>query len=224
MPHSRNLVAPWILYEAGALSKAISDKTRLCTYLLCGLPFQDVKPPLGMFQATKPEKVDTQKLVHTINKAVSEEPLPVSSLDRTFERMWPDLEEKLKTMPEPEQVVDSTRSVSDMVTEILEILRADANERIQQKNALDSFMKAGPQTFDFSGNRVGHWNANLATELALAKPRNRYYVKLAYDDKVKEVTGTQAIEAQPGNVIVFDDDNVGARFTNVERWWTEKPN
>jgi hypothetical protein len=34
-----NLNEPWILYEAGALSKAIDDKTRLCTYLLGGLQF-----------------------------------------------------------------------------------------------------------------------------------------------------------------------------------------
>jgi len=47
-----NLETPWILYEAGALSKTIDDKTRLCTYLLGGLQFQHVKPPLGMFQAT----------------------------------------------------------------------------------------------------------------------------------------------------------------------------
>ena len=40
-----NMDAPWILYEAGALSKTIDDKMRLCTYLLGGLQFQDVKAP-----------------------------------------------------------------------------------------------------------------------------------------------------------------------------------
>jgi len=37
------------------------------TEFLGGLQFQDIKPPLGMFQATKAEKDDTRKLVHTIN-------------------------------------------------------------------------------------------------------------------------------------------------------------
>jgi hypothetical protein len=36
-----NLAAPWILYEAGALSKTIDEKTRLCTYLLPGLQPQE---------------------------------------------------------------------------------------------------------------------------------------------------------------------------------------
>jgi hypothetical protein len=49
---SENKSAPWVLNEAGALSKTIDDKTRLCIYLLGGLQFQDVEPPLGMFQAT----------------------------------------------------------------------------------------------------------------------------------------------------------------------------
>ena len=42
-----NLTATWILYEAGALSKTIDEKTRLCTYLLGGLQPQEVPPPLG---------------------------------------------------------------------------------------------------------------------------------------------------------------------------------
>src|SRR5437868_6054281 len=54
-----NLSAPWVLYEAGALSKALDDKMHLCTYLLGGLQFQDVNPPLGMFQATRAEKEET---------------------------------------------------------------------------------------------------------------------------------------------------------------------
>src|SRR5258705_8007705 len=47
-----NQDAPWILYEAGALSKQIDDKPRLCTFLLGGLTPPNVRLPLGMFQAT----------------------------------------------------------------------------------------------------------------------------------------------------------------------------
>jgi hypothetical protein len=45
-----NLDSKWILYEAGALSKTIDNRTRLCTYLLGGLEFRNVTPPLGRFQ------------------------------------------------------------------------------------------------------------------------------------------------------------------------------
>ena len=70
-----NLEAPWLVFEAGAIAKSIDDKTRLCTYLFGGLHFQDVKPPLGMFQATRVDKEDTRKLVHAINKAVQDVPI-----------------------------------------------------------------------------------------------------------------------------------------------------
>src|SRR6266852_8988974 len=60
-----NLTAQWILFEAGALSKTVDANTRVCTYLLCGLQPRDVKPPLGMFQATEASKEDMRKLVDT---------------------------------------------------------------------------------------------------------------------------------------------------------------
>jgi len=124
-----NLNEPWILYEAGALSKTIDDKTRLCTYLLGGLEFQDVKPPLGIFQATKANKQDTHKLVRTINRAASDTPIPDTNLDILFDHMWPDLEKQLKALPESNGVAAPKRSVEDVVTEILELARSEVNSR-----------------------------------------------------------------------------------------------
>jgi len=100
-----NLKAPWILYEAGALSKTIDDETRLCTYLSAGLRYQDIEPPLGMFQATRAEKDDTRRMVSAINTAISEEPVPESHLDEIFEAMWPRFQTKLKSMPDAEETV-----------------------------------------------------------------------------------------------------------------------
>jgi|ERR1700733_50536 len=124
-PENQN--APWILYEAGALSKTIDDKTRLCTYLLGGLQFQDVKPPLGMFQATNSDKQDTHALLRTINRAVSENPVPLDHLDHLFDRMWPELEEKLSNMPKSGEAAQSKRSTEDMMAELLSIARAEAD-------------------------------------------------------------------------------------------------
>jgi hypothetical protein len=134
-----NLGAPWILYEAGALSKALDDETRLCTYLLDGLEFQDIKPPLGMFQATKAEKADTRKLIYSINAAIGGNPVPEANLNEIFDAMWPKLDEKLSTMPDAEEHVDAMRSTEDMIAEILEINRAEANRR-RKTDSLDAFI------------------------------------------------------------------------------------
>src|SRR5258708_4467548 len=100
-----NLTAEWILYEAGALSKTLDTKTRVCTYLLGGLQPQNVKPPLGMFQSTRADKNDTRKLIHTINKALDAPLVPDTNLDTLFDALWPRLEHELSALPKPEKVV-----------------------------------------------------------------------------------------------------------------------
>jgi hypothetical protein len=120
---------PWVLFEAGALSKTFDDRTRVCTYLLGGLEPQDVTQPLGLFQATRAEKEDTRKLLHTINAAVSDEPLPEENLNELFDAMWPKLEEALSKLPPAGEAAPAKRKMEDMMAEVLEITRAEANRR-----------------------------------------------------------------------------------------------
>ncbi len=136
---AENLQEPWILFEAGALSKTIDERTRLCTYLIGGLRSQDVKPPLGMFQATQAEKDDTRKLVATINRAVTHDQLAEPDLDEVFEAMWPKLDSVLQKLPPPESHVPSKRTVEEMVAEILEITRDNANRR-RQVDWMDEYL------------------------------------------------------------------------------------
>jgi hypothetical protein len=123
-----NLHKPWIFFEAGALSKTIDDRTRLCTYLIDGLEPHDIRPPLGMFQATRAVKEDTLKLVQTINRAVDDDPIPEESLDKLFQAMWPALEARLKTLPSAEESVTAKRTPEDMIAEILEIVRENSRK------------------------------------------------------------------------------------------------
>lgn len=119
-----NLQAPWLLFEAGALMKALDDRTRLCTYLLAGLESQTVKMPLGMFQATRADREDTRKLVHSINQAVTDEPVKKEYLDNIFDAMWPTLEKTFSGLPPSAALSAPKRSTDDMVAEILEIVRS----------------------------------------------------------------------------------------------------
>ena len=57
----QNLDQPWLLFEAGVLSKQI-EQTKVCPYLF-RLEKSDVKP-LGHFQAALAIENDTLKLVH----------------------------------------------------------------------------------------------------------------------------------------------------------------
>ncbi len=93
-----NLDAPWLHFEAGALSKTV-EKTYVCPYLF-EVEYNGVKGPLEQFQKTKTEKNDTQNLINTINKALESNALDESRLNKTFDKWWPELESKLKNIPD----------------------------------------------------------------------------------------------------------------------------
>jgi hypothetical protein len=120
-----NLSAEWILFEAGALSKTFDeDRTRVCTYLLGGLHSQHVKNPLGMFQSTRAEREETRKMVHSVNRHLGVDPVPEASLDRLFDKMWPDLDTRLEALPEPPGEPPPSRPLEEMVADVLEFVRA----------------------------------------------------------------------------------------------------
>lgn len=133
-----NLTEPWILYEAGALSKTLDAKTRVCTYLLAGLRKRDVKPPLGLFQATEAERDETRKLVHAVNKALEASPVPESNLNDLFDAMWPQLDKQLTALPAATGAAAPKRSMEDMMAEVLELSRGGANDSAKSKDAINT--------------------------------------------------------------------------------------
>jgi len=118
-----NLNAPWVLFEAGALSK--HDQSRVCTYLF-GLEYQDVKPPLSQFQHSRSDKDGTRKLVRDMNKHLGDAAMPEERLTVAFDMWWPKLEESLASIPAP-KLKPPTQSgpdkLADMVAEILNAVR-----------------------------------------------------------------------------------------------------
>jgi hypothetical protein len=124
-----NMNNPWILFEAGALSKTIDDKTRLCTFLIGDLQPHEIRQPLGTFQATRANKSDTLKLIQTINRALSDEPIPKDHIEELFDLMWPRLEETLSSLPDAPNGIVAERTTPDLLAEILEIVRAEASRK-----------------------------------------------------------------------------------------------
>ena len=116
-----NQHAPWLLFEAGAISKSV-DQSFVWTYLLDLSP-TDVKEPLSQFQHTEATEDDTRQLVKTINGALGERALSEHVLKDAFDTYWPRLEEKLKGIPEPKGTIEPPREDRDMLEEILNTVR-----------------------------------------------------------------------------------------------------
>ena len=121
-----NTEKPWILFEAGALSKSI-EKSRVCT-LLFNLEPTDVKGPLTSFQATKFIEGDFKRLVSTINSVAGDSKLDHAVLDNVFAMWWPRLEEQVNEIIKShvESKEDGKRSDRDILEEILELNRMNS--------------------------------------------------------------------------------------------------
>jgi hypothetical protein len=61
-----NLQSPWLLFEAGALSKALEEGA-VCPYLF-DLEISEGTGPLSQFQAKKAERASTLEMILDINK------------------------------------------------------------------------------------------------------------------------------------------------------------
>jgi hypothetical protein len=119
---SENQAAPWLLFEAGALSKAL-DASRVCPLVLDMEP-TELKGPLSQFQATRTTKTDIRALLSTLSRQL-DNPVADAHLDTLHEVLWPKLEMKLKAAsdqtlaPKP-----NLRAAPDLLTEVLTKVRA----------------------------------------------------------------------------------------------------
>jgi len=116
---SDNIRSPWLNFEAGALSKAISV-ARVCPYLLDVAP-SDLEGPLTLFQLTRATKNDTEKLVCSINGWL-EDAVPEANLKAQFDLLWGDLEKKFRSVPSTTESLPQ-RPEREILEEILETVR-----------------------------------------------------------------------------------------------------
>lgn len=115
-----NLVAPWLLFEAGALAKSITE-SRVVPYRLM-LSAADVPFPLAQFQGVDADESGTLKLLASLN-LVREHPMPDDRLERVFSRWWPDLANRLAAIPAPANLPQKPRADRALLEEILQLVR-----------------------------------------------------------------------------------------------------
>ncbi|WP_407471146.1 DNA-directed RNA polymerase subunit alpha C-terminal domain-containing protein [Xanthomonas campestris] len=118
-----NLTSPWILFEAGALSKL--EKSKVAPLLL-GVDPTDVSGPLAQLQLTKFNKEECFKLIKALNRALDTRALEPAVLTNVFDKWWPDLEAKVQAamaiaLPSPHA---AKRPERELLEEVLERVRA----------------------------------------------------------------------------------------------------
>ena len=102
-----NFEAPWLLFEAGALSKTM-DKAYVVPFLFDLNPLDLSDSPLMQFQATPFSKDEIKKLIMTMNETNGSK---LDNLDEVFEKWYPDLEKVLDEITSIE--LDDAENIGD---------------------------------------------------------------------------------------------------------------
>ncbi|MEZ5358352.1 MAG: TIR domain-containing protein [Candidatus Zixiibacteriota bacterium] len=123
-----NINAPWLTFEAGALSKTM-DKSFVSPFLF-DIKRSEVDGPILQFQSTIFEKEDLKKLVKTLNKACEKDGLSSERLEKAFDVWYPTLEEELGKLKDANQNISDdgnsesqTLKTQDILEEILDLTR-----------------------------------------------------------------------------------------------------
>jgi len=116
-----NLSAPWILFEAGALSKTL-ENTFVCP-LLVDLEPSDVTGPMAQFQATRATKDEMLKLLRTLNGGLKEAALPAAQIEEAFDVWWPKLEAELRKLPAEGHAQRPQRTDRELLEELVDTVR-----------------------------------------------------------------------------------------------------
>lgn len=124
-----NIEAPWLSFEAGALSKTMEKS--FVTPFLFDIKRSDVQGPILQFQSTIFEKDDIKKMVKTLNKACGEAGISDVRLDKSFDVWYPTLKKGLNELKEisshkgtdEEKGTEEIGRSSEILEEILELSR-----------------------------------------------------------------------------------------------------
>ncbi len=118
-----NLLAPWIHFEAGALTKNL-DKGRVIPFLV-GVTPADVSGPLSQFQMAAFGLDEIRRVLRAINGHLNE-PLEQNVLESTLEMWWPRLESNIAAIPDdvtPATAAKPSRTERQLLEELLDLVR-----------------------------------------------------------------------------------------------------
>lgn len=167
-----NIAAPWILFEAGALSKSLGQ-ARVCP-LLVNIKNADLQGPLAQFNTAGISRDEILRLIQSINARLPDDKRRTEAqLEEAFDVWWPRLEKKLEeavrrsASEEATQPKAPKRPIEDILDEILELTRQTAHELRPPAEAywgaLESFAARQPQmrATKYPVGTVGHFAAEL---------------------------------------------------------------
>lgn len=163
-----NVTAPWILFEAGALSKSVKG---IVAPLLCGVEnFEAAKSPLTQFQYVRPVAEEMKDLVLQINTFCAK-PLDQTRVEAAFNKWWPDFEAlyskiELPEAKPPRRESDNARlqNIEEGLSEVMFELR-----RLRRPSIAPAAVVEPPDDLIFNIERLRHMERAAVSRGELAE-------------------------------------------------------
>lgn len=155
-----NLDAPWILFEAGALSKHV-QASRVCTYLIENKP-SDIEKPLGEFQASEMTEDGTLRVLQSINSKLENGKLADDELKNIFGKWWDEIRselEKAHKLSAPKVPVRTDREIAE---DTLNDVRASLREVQGLNKTLELMFQLIVAGLNSTYKRSSTWELNTA--------------------------------------------------------------
>jgi hypothetical protein len=177
-----NLTAPWLNFEAGALSKVIKDSSAHVCPFLFGLERSVVQGPLVQFQSVTNDEKEVRRLIKTLFDVAKEEndKLQFAVTEKSFERFWPDLERALHKIEETHRSSSPPpkRTTEDVLNEILELTRNQSRQAALREDvaAVASTILSRIELGERSRNPFLYSGGMMDLKTGLGMPINSPYI------------------------------------------------
>jgi tetratricopeptide (TPR) repeat protein len=117
-----NLNSPWLLFESGALGKAVSSAR--VVPLLFDMTESDLTFPLAQFHAVEATRAGFLALAASVNRVLPGKGLETAILSNTFNALWSAFESDLATVaPLQNETGRTSRTDRELLDELLETVR-----------------------------------------------------------------------------------------------------
>lgn len=119
---TQNLVSPWLLFEAGALSKKVG-RAKVVPYLYKIEP-SVLRSPLSLFQCAIADIKGTYKLLASLNKYLGDAGISSTQLETAYRKWHPDWQKVLEKVPsEAKESPEPRPNQEEIIEEILLTVR-----------------------------------------------------------------------------------------------------
>lgn len=224
-----NQANPWLVFEAGALSKTLSQ-TMVCP-LLFDLSQAQLTGPLSQFQANLANREGVARILGTLNKALGDHQLHEPDLLETLDAWWPRLEARLGGAPRVD-VPPEKRGTNDLLEEVL----SNSREQLRRENIRLGSLKEREEVleklFETIAQYLGNLGDNLQNSLVVHPgagiiTRTRLQTLAPQELKQLQAAFGKLIEAQAAERVVTakllgeNIDNVGGAAAVTEAEGTD---